>query len=62
MAGFISTFLASAVRCAMPMFIAALGLVFSERAGIVNIGVEGMMIIGAILAYAGSFLTGSKWL
>ncbi len=62
MADFITTFFATAVRCAMPMFIAALGLVYSERAGIVNIGVEGMMMIGAVLAYVGSFTTGSKWM
>ena len=61
MLDFVTTFFATAVRCAMPMFIAALGLVYSERAGIVNIGVEGMMLIGAVLAYVGSYTTGSKW-
>lgn len=58
----VSTFIATAVRCGMPMFIAALGLVYSERAGIANIGVEGMMLIGSVLAYVGSYATGSKWL
>lgn len=62
MLDFVTTFFATAVRCAMPMFIAALGLVYSERAGIVNIGVEGMMLIGAVLAYVGSYTTGSKWM
>lgn len=55
------SFLASDIRMAMPILIAALGLVFSERSGIVNIGVEGTMLIGAFSGFAGAAFTGSAW-
>lgn len=57
----ITEFLATDIRTAMPILIAALGLVYSERAGIVNIGAEGIMLIGALSGVAGSFYTGSAW-
>lgn len=58
---FIVNLLSSDVRLAAPILIAALGLVYSERAGIVNIGAEGIMLIGALAGYAGSYYLGSAW-
>ncbi|SDG40694.1 simple sugar transport system permease protein [Sinosporangium album] len=51
--------LASAVRLAVPLAFAALGEWIAERAGTLNISVEGMMLGGAFTAVAGAGLTGS---
>ncbi len=55
----LSSFLSSTVRMATPLLIAGLGLVFSANAGIVNIGIEGFMLFGALMGCAGSYWTGS---
>jgi ABC-type uncharacterized transport system permease subunit len=41
---------------------AALGLLINERAGIVNLGAEGMMLVAAIAGFAVAVMTGSPWL
>ena len=58
----VANFIATSVRLAAPTLLAGLGLVFSERAGIVNIGTEGLMLIGALAGVMGSLYTGNVWL
>jgi simple sugar transport system permease protein len=57
-----SALFATAIRLALPIFFAALGEVFAERAGLVNVGLEGMMLMGAFAAVVGSHLTGDPWI
>ena len=54
--------LASSIRLAIPYTLAGLGGTYSERSGVVNIGLEGMMLTGAFTAVAVTNATGSPWL
>ncbi len=58
----LSAFLSASVRMATPLLIAALGLVVSERAGLINIGIEGIMLMAAFAAYVGAKLSGDCWI
>lgn len=54
--------LASIVAAATPLLLAALGELVAERAGTLNLGVEGMMIVGAAVGYATAYGSGSLML
>lgn len=45
-----------------PLVFAALGELVTERAGVLNLGVEGMMLVGAIAAFAATVASGSVWI
>ena len=51
--------LQNTLRTATPVVLCALGCLMTERVGIMNIGVEGMMLMGAFFAVLGSYLYGS---
>ncbi len=50
------------VRMAAPLTFTAVGETYGERAGVINIGLEGLMLIGAVTAYAVAFASGNIWL
>ena len=47
------------ITASTPLLLAASGELVVERAGVLNLGVEGMMIVGAACGFAGAYLTGS---
>jgi general nucleoside transport system permease protein len=54
--------LAAAVRAGTPVLFATLGEIFAERAGILNLGVEGMMLVGALAGFVTTVQTGDPWI
>jgi simple sugar transport system permease protein len=58
----IVTLLATTLRVATPLTLGALGGLFCERSGVINIAIEGMMLWGAFWAYVAGSITGSLWI
>ena len=54
--------LIGAVRGGTSILFAALGETLSERAGVINLGIEGCMLVGALGAYAATAVTGNPWI
>jgi ABC-type uncharacterized transport system permease subunit len=60
--GFLLGILASGIRLATPYLYASLGETFGQRSGVLNLGVEGQMLLGAFFAFYVSITTGNLWL
>lgn len=54
--------LGGAIRVSTPFMFVALGETLTEKSGRINLGLEGNLVLGAMVAYATSYLTGSPWL
>jgi ABC-type uncharacterized transport system permease subunit len=55
--------ISSAIFYGTPLFFAALGGIFTERSGVLNLGVEGTMLIGAVAgAWGSQHVGGSSWM
>ena len=54
--------LASGIRLATPYLYAAIGETFGQRSGVLNLGVEGQMLLGAFAAFYVALTTGNLWL
>ncbi len=52
----------SGIRLATPYLFASLGEMFAQRSGVVNLGVEGIMLMGAFMGYYAVLQTGNPWL
>jgi ABC-type uncharacterized transport system permease subunit len=60
-ADFMAALIAGAILAGMPLLFAALGETISEQAGLLNIGLEGMMLFGAYVGFVVANWTGSTW-
>ena len=52
---------ASAIRLAVPLLLAALGETYGQRSGVLNLGVDGIMLLGAFAGYYAVLKTGNVW-
>lgn len=59
---FVMALIVSTLRMATPITIGALGSLFAEQSGTMNLGAEGMMTMGAFFAVLGTYLTGNAWI
>jgi len=60
--GIAESILLTIATAATPLLIAAIGELVVERSGVLNLGVEGMMVMGAVCGFGAAALTGSPWL
>jgi len=59
---FLVGWVAATLRVATPLIFGTLGELFSERSGVLNLGIEGTMFLGAFLGFAVASRSGSLWL
>ncbi|MGF1608018.1 MAG: ABC transporter permease [Kiloniellales bacterium] len=54
-------FFAALIRVATPLLFATLGEMFAERAGVLNLGIEGIMLLGAMTGFTAAYFSGDLW-
>lgn len=57
----VALLIAATIASGTPLALAGLGLLLNEKAGVVNLGAEGMMLVAAIAGFAAAFHSGSEW-
>jgi ABC-type uncharacterized transport system permease subunit len=57
--GVFESILITIITASTPLLLASIGELVTERAGVLNLGVEGMMVMGAVIAFAVSLMSGS---
>jgi simple sugar transport system permease protein len=62
MAVFSQGLLVATVRLSTPLLLAATGELIAEESGVLNLGVEGMMLTGALSGFLATYFTGSLWI
>src|SRR5262249_179540 len=60
--GVVLAIIAGAIRVSTPYLLVSLGETLTEKSGRVNLGLEGTLVLGAMSAFASSYLSGSPWL
>jgi ABC-type uncharacterized transport system permease subunit len=55
-------FFAALMRISTPLLLATLGELYSERSGVLNLGIEGIMLLGAMIGFTVAYFSGSLWL
>src|SRR5688500_17223349 len=60
--GVLLAVLGGALRVSTPFLFVSLGECLTEKSGRVNLGLEGTLVMGAMVGYGASYLTGSPWL
>jgi ABC-type uncharacterized transport system permease subunit len=60
--GVLVAVVASAIRLAVPLLLASLGETFGQRSGVLNLGVDGIMLLGAFTGYYAVLKTGNVWI
>jgi len=55
-------FFAAVIRIATPLILATIGEMFTERGGVLNLGIEGIMLLSAMTGFSAAYFSGSLWL
>lgn len=58
---FLTAFIVAVLASAIPLLLAAIGETVGEQAGVLNIGMEGLMLVGGYFGFAGTLASGSFW-